>query len=471
MNTDDLTPKRKALAINLDSTVFGTIAEIGGGQEVAGYFFHAGGASGTIAKTISAYDKNFSDHLYNNNQPGIYVSEDRLIKMLDKEYNEVTNLLAESKGDSIRFFAFANTVSTLNFKKDNISHGWFGVKYQLSPNSKPNEIIIHIRLLENDGILQQNTLGILGVNLIYACFYLTNNTNVFIRSLIDNLSTDRVEINMIRMQGPDLAHIDNRLLAVQLVKNGMTNVTMFDKKGHVLQPSDKLYKKDVLVIRSSFRPITCVGFDMIKTGFANFRKDTTLTKKNTVILCEITTSNLLGEGEFNEKDYLDRVDLLNAMGQDVMISNFKEFYLLAGYFSQFKINNLRLIVSAYVLKRIMNPENYTHLRGGILEAFGMLFLNNMKLFVYPAIDDNTGGIMTVKNTKINDELNFLFQHLLESQKIIGVETIKTDNLWVYPHIVRSKIQNNEPGWEKLVLRNVADFIKEKKLFGYLDNKC
>ncbi len=467
MSYETLTPKRKALAINLDPNVYGTIAEIGGGQEVAGYFFHAGGASGTIAKSISAYDKNFSDHLYNKNKPGKYVCNERLIKMLNKEYEELTGLLSATISDKVHFFTFANTVSTLNFKKDNESHGWLGMKFQLRHNGESNEVIIHVHLLENDGLLQQNTLGILGVNLIYACFYLWENPNIFLRSLIDNLSVDRIEINMVSMQGPDLSHIDNRLLAVQLVKNGMTNVTMFDKKGHVMQPSDRLYRKDVLVVRSSFRPITCVGFDMIKTGLACYRKETHLTKKNTVLLCEITTNNLLGEGEFDEKDYLDRVDLLNAMGQDVMITNFKEFYLLSHYFSNLKINNLRLIVSAWVLNRIMTEANYTHLKGGILEALGFLFHNKLKLFVYPALNDINGGIMTAKDIPVSDDVKLLFQYLLESGKIISVHTIKTENLWIYPHIVRNKIQHCELGWEKLVLPNVADFIKEKKLFGYV----
>lgn len=466
MDSEIFTSKRKALAINLDPTVYGTIAEIGGGQEVAGCFFHAGGASGTIAKSISAYDKNFSDHLYNDNLSGKYVSEDRLVKMLDKEYSELTGLLSGTKNEDVRFFAFADTVAALNFKKDNESHGWLGMKFQMKNNGHPNYVIVHVNLLEKDGLLQQNTLGILGVNLIYACFYSSENPNLFLKSLIDNLSSDRVEINMVSVQGPELSHIDNRLLAVQLVKNGMTSVTMFDKKGHVMQPSDKLYKKDVLVIRSSFRPITCVGFDMIKTGFANFSKDTALKRKNVAVLCEITTSNLLGEGEFDEKDYLDRVDLLNAMGQDVMITNFKEFFLLSDYFSRLKINNLRLIVSAWVLKKIMDPENYTHLKGGILEAFGHMFHNKMKLFAYPALNDADGGIMTAKDVPVERDLQLLFRYLLDTGKIVPVETIKTGNLWIYPHIVREKIKKNETGWEKLVLRNVADFIKEKKLFGY-----
>lgn len=343
---EQLTTKRKALDINLTSSIYGTLAEIGGGQEVARSFFQAGGASGTIAKSISAYDKTFSDHLYNNNQSGRYVSEERLNLMLSHEFNQLTEILDNSKKENSCFFVFADTVETLNYSKTNQGHGWLGVQFQLKPNEKPNKVIVHVNLKENDQLLQQYTLGTLGVNLIYACFHFTQDPNQFLLSLLDNLDTDRADINMVSMSGPSLSHIDNRLLSVRLVKNCMTNATMFDRNGNVQQASDMLYKKNVLAFRGSFRPITYAGLDMLKTSFELFRKDVTYNAKNTLSMCEITVNNLLYEGDFDEKDFLDRVDLLNAVGLNVMISNFKEYYRLSQYFSQFKIQKLRVVMGS-----------------------------------------------------------------------------------------------------------------------------
>ncbi len=195
---ESLTTKRKALDINLTSEIYGTLAEIGGGQEVARAFFQAGGASGTIAKSISAYDKTFSDHLYNENKPGRYVSEERVELMLNREFSQLNEVLDTNKNDDTCFFVFADTVETLNYSKTNQGHGWLGVQFQLKPNQAPNRVIIHINLKENDQLLQQYTLGTLGVNLIYACFNYTEDSNLFLLSLLDNLDTDRVDINLVR---------------------------------------------------------------------------------------------------------------------------------------------------------------------------------------------------------------------------------------------------------------------------------
>ena len=273
-NNDILSVNRKALEINLDPTIFGSFAEIGGGQEVARNFFQAGGASGTIAKSISAYDKRYSDAIYCKDKSSKrYVSRERLELMLEAEYKELTSLLTETSKTDLRFFAFADTVSTLNFKKDNISHGWLGLRFQLNAHSEPNQVIIHVRLYENDALMQQNTLGILGVNLLYACYYHWQRPNSFLISLMDNLANDRVAVTMMHMSGPDLSYVDNRLLGVQLVKNGMTNAIMFDRNGNVQEPDDMLYKKNVLIFRGSFRPVTYVSIDMLKSSYALFKKD------------------------------------------------------------------------------------------------------------------------------------------------------------------------------------------------------
>jgi hypothetical protein len=464
-----LSINRKALTINLDDSIFGSFAEIGGGQEVARNFFQVGGASGTVAKTISAYDKRFSDALYCKEQPmKRYVSRDRLELMLDTEYKELVSLLTVTREPKTRFFAFANTVSTLNFQKNNVSHGWIGLDFQLEPGHLPNRVILHVRLHENDNVLQQNTLGILGVNLLYACFYHWQWPNTFLQSLLDNLSTDRIEITMIHMSGPQLGYVDNRLLAVQLVKNGMTRAIMFDRHGNVQEPGDMLYKKNVLAFRGSFRPITYVGIDMLKTSFSIFKRDEDYDKENTLALCEITLRNLLEEGEFDERDFLDRVDLLNGIGQNVMVSNFREFYKLVSYLSQFRIIKLRLVIGILTFQKVIDERYYRDLKGGIMEAFGKLFPENVKMYIYPSLD-NTGELTTIRSIKVPDQNQYLFKHLLENRKILDIGNVNTKHLNIFSSQVLEKIHHGDPTWEEMVPHFVSDFIKKKQLFGYVGN--
>lgn len=463
---EHLTTKRKALDINLTSGIYGTLAEIGGGQEVARSFFQAGGASGTIAKSISAYDKTFSDHLYNENKPGRYVSEERVSLMLSHEFNQLSQILDTTKSDDTCFFVFADTVETLNYAKTNQGHGWLGVQFQLKPDEEPNKVIIHVNLKEKDQLLQQYTLGTLGVNLIYACFNYTDDTNQFLLSLLDNLDTDRADINMVSMSGPSLKHVDNRLLSVQLVKNCMTNATMFDKNGSVQQPADMLYKKNVLAFRGSFRPITYAGLDMLKTSFDLFRKDSMYNHDNTLSMCEITVNNLLYEGDFDEKDFLDRVDLLNAVGLNVMISNFKEYYRLSQYFSQFRIQKLRVVMGSETLLNIFNKDYYKDMKGGIMEAFGKLFYNNLKIYLYPSLKEDSEDLLTTKNMEIPKGLKFLYKHLTCNRMIVDVPNADRDTMKIHSRNVFKLINKQDKSWESMVPDFVSKIIKDRKLFGY-----
>ena len=321
-------PQKKALNINLDSSIYGSFAEIGAGQEVARVFFQAGGASGTIAKTISAYDMSFSDNIYGKSNSSRYVSKDRLLKMLHTEAKELTHVLKDSISSDTRFFVFADTVTTINYSKDKEGQGWMGVRFQLTPKGKANEVVLHVRMLENDSLHQQKTIGILGTNLIYACFYHYLHPNAFLQSLLDSLSRDQIEITMISMKGPDLDYVDNRILGVQLVKNKMTPAIIFNSHGELQEPANMLYKKNVMAFRGNFRPITYVGLDMIKSSYRIFKKDPDHQKGQTITLCEMTLNNLLEDGDFSEQDFLDRVDILNGIGQNVMVSNYKYFYKL-----------------------------------------------------------------------------------------------------------------------------------------------
>lgn len=457
---------RKALFINLDDSIYGTFAEIGAGQEVARCFFRSGGASGTVARTISAYDMIFSDTLYGKGTSKRYVSEERLMQMLDIEYQNLVTLLDTKRGENTRFFAFADTVTTLNYKKDNEAHGWIGVRYQLNPKAPPNDVVLHVRLLENDSLMQQQTLGNLGVNLLFACYYNYQYPNSFLKSLMESISEDRIEIDMIRMHGPDLDYVDNRLLAVQLVKNGMTPVAVFDRHGQVQQPADLLYQKNIMVLRGSFRPITYVGFDMLRSGFALFRKEVGFDKENTEVLCEITLNNLMEDGQFDERDFLDRVDVLCGMGRIVMISNFREFYKLAGWFRRFRTKNIRMIIGALTFQNVLDKKYYRHLRGGIMEAFGKLFMENLKVYIYPALTKNKDQTLCVSHMEVDDDIRHLYEHLVASGFILDIPECRKEVLPYYSHIVLKKMKSGDPGWEKMVPRYVSAFIKEKNLFGY-----
>lgn len=462
-----MTTKNKALQINLDPSIYGTISEIGGGQEVSRHFFQAGGASGTIAKTISAYDKTFSDTLYNKSGSGRYVSEGRLEKMLKKEYNELISTLEENRGKDTKFFVFGNTVETLNYHKTNQGHGWLGVRFRLDPKKEPNTVIIHVNLLENDGILQQYTLGALGVNLVYACFNHYDKPNSFLRSLMENLDRERTEVNYITMRGPDMDYVDNRLLGVQLVKNKMTMAVMFDRRGQVQQPSDMLYKKNVIVLRGTFRPITYVGFDMLKTSVGLCRKEADYHKDDTIVLCEMNLERLMRKGDdIDEKDFLDRVDLLNGMGQYVMVSGFFEFYKLSDYFSSFKLKALRMLLGANTLEKIFDEFHYQDMNGGLLQAMGMLFNEKTKLLIYPFKKKDSNELITTESFYLPVKYRHLYEHLISNSFIVPITGYRKNILGIYSKEVLKKIQEGDQTWEEDVPKYISEMIKTRKLFGY-----
>jgi len=458
-----LTTKEKALQLNLNEKIYGTIAEIGGGQEVASYFFQAGGASGTIAKTMSAYDMTFSDAIYGKTSR--YVCEEKLHKMLNREYSLLSQRLT-NRAKKSHFFAFANTVETLNFKKTNEGHGWLGICFQKHPNSKPNNCIIHVWLKDNDNIWQQQLLGILGVNLIHSCYYKQEPEDI-INSLCDNIHSDRLEIDMFSISGPDFHHVDNRLMSLLLVKNGLTHAAMFGPKGNVLQPSEVLYKKHALVLRGRFRPVTMVNVDMMITAMRAFKKDNELDTKKILPITELTLNDLTLEGEVDETDFLDRVDLLCSLGQTVLISNYQEHYKLASYLSKFTKRRKTAIICGFTnLTRIFDEKYYDNLNGGILESFSRLFGSNVKLLVYPALDNDKKGIKTSKDFKSAPHLKNLYQYFKDNNQIEDIEGAKTDLLHIISDDVLAMIERNEDGWEDYVPRKVMEIIKKEHMFNF-----
>lgn len=460
-----LTPAQKALQVNLHPEIYGTFAEIGAGQEVVRHFFRAGGASGTIAKTMSAYDKDFSDAIYGKEANGRYVCESRLKKMIDHEYGLITERLDREKHPHKRFFSFANNVATINFSKTNDGHGWMGIRFQLNPDSEPNDIILHYLLHEREAKQQQESAGILGVNLLYGCMFLYNDPKALIKQLFENISQGHVEIDMIQMNGPDFDYVDNRLLSLYLVKEKMTEAVIFGPDGVNLQPSDVLYKKNILAIRGSFRPVTKVNIDMIKNGYNNFILENRVTKDTLQVLFEITLSNLSTDGEIDEQDFLDRADILCSLGQTVLISNYQQYYKLLDYFSRFTKRRMGIILGVPNLKQIFEEKYYRHLSGGILEAFGRMFNRDLKVYLYPYQKQKDGELTNSKNLQIHPRFRPLYEYLIYNNRIVDIG-YDSKVLHIFSPIVLRMIKNGIIGWENLVPAYVDNIIKEKKLFGY-----
>ncbi|HWK02501.1 MAG TPA: hypothetical protein VNS58_02650 [Puia sp.] len=469
IHNKDIGTKQKALAINLDPQIYGSFAEIGAGQDVAANFFKAGASSGTIAKTMSAYDMTFSDAIYGAQQVRRYVSENRLISMLDHEYGLLIERLAAQRGNTTTFFAFSDTVSALNYHKTNDGHGWMGVRFQLEPNGPFNDVVLHVKLLDNDNNLQQQVVGILGVNLMYACFYYHEKPPMFLLSLMDNLSTDRLQIDMIRFEGPNFSKVDNRLMSLHLVKYGFSDAAVFGPDGNNLQPSEALYKKHIVVIRGRFRPLINVHMDMLNTGVKQFLQEPDVDKNNVIVVSELTLQSLQERdadpaAEIDEKDFLDRVDILCSLGQTVMISNFHEYYKLVAYLS--KITKLKMgVVLGYPnLEYIFAEEHYQDLPGGILESFATLFSRKVKLFIYPTLRD--GIIWNCLRFYPPPHLIDLYRYLITNNKIEDIRHYNENNLNVQTDKVLQLIKQGAEGWEEFVPPEVATMIKDRCLFGF-----
>jgi len=459
------TTKQKALKINLNKNIYGSFAEIGAGQETVRQFFRAGGASSTIAKSMSAYDKDFSDAIYGIENDKRYVTEKRLRKMLVWETNLIEKRLTRDKHPDKLFFSFANTVATIDFAKKFKGHGWVGIKFQVEPGGDYNEIIIHIRFKENVARLQQETLGILGTNLIYSAFYKFNKPKKLLKYLYDNLDKDQLEIDTINFSGPIFKNVDNRLISLQLVKKGMTDAVMFSPDGKNVLPAKILYKKNILALRGSFRPVTKVNVEMYLNSIKLFLKQKNVDLDNTQVVFEITLSNLKSDGEIDEQDFLDRAKLLCSLGQTVLISNFKEYFKLVEYFSLYTKKKIGLTMGINNLIEIFDPKYYTHLSGGILEAFGKLFFKNVKVFAYPMLNED-GVIINSDNLKVHPRMKELYKFFKYNNKVQDVEDYNEDHLKIFSREVLTLINNGDPKWEEMLPNGVTKLIKDQKLFGY-----
>jgi len=457
--------KQKALRINLNEHIYGTFAEIGAGQETVRHFFRAGGASGTIAKAMSAYDKNFSDSIYGYEKEGRYVTESRLKKMLKYEMTLIEDRITRIKHPDKMFFSYANTVTTIDFAKRYKGHGWVGIRYQTEPHQEYNDIILHVRFRENDARLQQETLGVLGTNLIYGAYYKYNQPKKLLRYLYDHLDQDQIEIDTINFSGPLFENVDNRLISLELIKNGMTDAIMFDPDGNSLLPARVLYKQNILALRGSFRPVNKVNMDMFEKSIEMFKNERRVNPNNTKVIFEITLSNLRAEGEIDEQDFMDRAKLLCSLGQTVLISNFKEYYKLVEYFSQYSKNRVGLTMGVNNLVEIFDEKYYRHLSGGILEAFGKLFFKDLRVYLYP-MQNKDGSITTSENLKVHPRMKELYKFFKYNGKVVDITNYNPDYLSIFSKNVLKMISKGEEGWQDQLPQGIAELIKKERLFGY-----
>ena len=481
MSTEQLAVERKALRINLDSLKYGTFAEIGAGQEVARHFFQAGGAAGTVAKTMSAYDMKFSDKIYG--EADRYVSRKRLVQMMEHEFRLLQDRLSGDRGKESQFFAFSNTVSALNFHKTNECHGWMGIRFQLEPLGEMHDIILHVRMLDRENRLQQEAIGVLGVNLVYGAFHHHENPDEFIQSLADGISTDRVELDMIEFNGPHFEKFDNRILCLKLTQAGLTDAIMFDTGGHVVQSSEVLYKKSCLIERGSFRPVTKVNLDMLENARNQFIERDGVDEDELMVFMELTLGSLANEGSINYEDFISRIEVINACGYGVLVSNYFEYYKLASYLRRLVKKPIGLVMWLNNLADIFKQEYYANLEGGILEAFGVLFKDNIRIYAYPvekvmferyrkqfrrgdnvSLKESSSGLINVENLLVADNLRNLYKFIRENQFLETIRESNRNNMKFFSRDIFEQILNRQEGWQDNLPETVAQMIDSKNLW-------
>tara|TARA_R100000935_G_C2837921_1_gene169231 strand:+ start:522 stop:1949 length:1428 start_codon:yes stop_codon:yes gene_type:complete len=456
--------ENKCLRINLNENIYGTFAEIGAGQETVRNFFRVGDASHTIAKTISAYDKDFSDAIYGIEDDGRYVTETRLKSIISHETKLIEERISREKHPDKLFFSYANTVTTIDFAKKYKGHGWMGIRFQTKPEEEYSEILLHVQFHETLALLQQITIGTMGVNLIHGAYYLHDDPKVLLVHLYDQLDKDQIEIDTINFSGPAFKNVDNRLMSLQLVKNGMTDAVMFAPDGHNVLPANVLYKRNILTLRGSFRPVTKVNMSMYEKSLKLFLDEKKVDKERVMVIFEMTLSNLRAEGEIDEKDFMDRAKLLCSLGQTVMISNFQEYYKVVEYFAQHTSERMGLTMGVNTFVDIFDERYYRHLSGGILEAFGKLFFKDLKVYLYPLKDPETGEITTSENLKVHPRMKELYKFFKDNGRVVDITDYDPSVLDINSREVHQMIFDGKSGWENMLPENTTKLIKDNNLF-------
>ena len=464
----ELNTTQKVQALNFDRNKYGTFAEIGAGQEVARWFFQAGGAAGTVAKSMSAYDMAVSDAIYGNAER--YVSQDRLLHMLDHEYDLLNERLLADRGSETRFFVYANTVTVRSFSHQQDGQGWMGMRFQGSPMALPNDIIMHVRLLDEENLKQQEAVGIIGVNLVYGAMEYPDDPYRILEELLDGLESWRAEVGMLRFSGPDFETVDNRIIALKLVQKGHAKATLFNTDGEVVHPAEVLYHKPTIVERGSFRPVIHTTLHMLQSGMDQFMRERNVDGDDVTVLFEMTLQNLTDSGVIDHRDFLDRVDILGTVGEQlgedyhVMVSNYAEYYRLAAYLFRFTKEPIGVVMGIPILQELFEEKYYAELEGGILEAFGRMFKNDLRLYVYPSQGPD-GSVLNVKNLRVQEHQQGLYAYLVENGFIRQINDYNEEFLSFLSRVALEKIRSGDPEWERMVPERVAAIIKERGLLG------
>jgi hypothetical protein len=459
-----LTTDQKALAVNLDKYKYGSIVEIGAGQEVARRFFQVGAAAGTVAKTMSAYDMAVSDDIYG--PVDRYVSRARLMQMLDKEFEQVVNRLSGIRPRNTTFFAYAATVTARSFKQQNECHGWIGIRLQLHPSAPPSDIIMHVRMLDNDNVLQADALGVLGVNLVYGAFHYHNQPEWIIESLTDNLGYDRIEVDVIHFAGAYFEEVENRLMNLHLIRSWLTRAVIFNPEGQVVVPGELFYRKPILVIRGSFKPITKVNVDMMETSRRQLIQIPGVDDSQLISLAEITMNTLISGDNVDDADFMARVDLLASLGYTVMISDYVRFFRLRAYLRRYTQKRISIVLSVRDFTPLFDEKYYAGIEGGILEAFGKLFPDNTQVYVYPSQPRGATTLTTLADVQVPHHLRHLLAHLMENNKLIGVEHYDDTLLHIDASEVLGELRSGRGEWEHCVPEVVAERIISQRLLGF-----
>lgn len=472
-----LSTGEKAHLININPAFYGVFSEIGAGQEVARWFFRAGKASATIAKSMSAYDKEVSDSIYGVEENKRYVCENRLRKMLNREFSLLKERLAKVRDPKTQFFAFADTIASARRVHDSdAGHGWLGVQFQAHPSDEPSELVVHVRLLDTHSLEQQEAVGILGVNLLHGCFFSSDDPGKILKCLGDGLRSDRFEIDMVRFSGPAFKKVDNRLMSLYLVEFGLTNAVLFSPDGEALQPSDTLYGKNLLVQRGRFRPVTLLHLDMLQSAKKQFLKESGVTEDNLLVFMEVTMNNFMRQGRIDAVDFLSRIELLGLMGHHVLISNYLEYHRLSEFFGKYTKGKVGVVMGVGHLPKIFDDQYYANVSGGMLEALGRLFRKNVSALIYPAfsLDGSkpeaplAGGpkLFRARDFEPVENLRHLFLHLLANHCIVDLAETNERLLSLNSDRVLEQLQNGIPGWEAHVPEAVAEMISTRGLFGF-----
>ena len=442
----------KALKINLSKSIYGTFAEIGAGQEIANWFFRAGGASGTVAKTMSAYDMVVSDAIYG--KASRYVSRDRMCSMLEHEYPVLLQRLQEKRGASTSFFTLAATVRAKAYSDTTQEcHGWLGLRFQSMPGAEPSDVHLHVRLLDESSVAQADAMGILGVNFLHAAFYLRDSLEDLLKSLLDGLTRKRVEIDVVDFTGPAFAspEFQDRLVALKLVRFGLADAALFGANGDIWQAADVLYKKPVFLKRGSFDPITKLNLDMIARAQEAFHADFGEAVNDHVELMELTMHNLLNSGyDVSDAEFLERADVLQALGKNVLISRYAEFHRISGFLARYTQKPIAIVLGMPLFQELFNERWSADLDGGLLEAFGRLYKNQVRLYVYPMGDSTTGTVRGATDISITPAQQHLLEYLLDTQNVRPLDVPAQDFMFYSSARVREMVCNDEPGWEEMV---------------------